>query len=63
LEASPLIITVTDAAGKQLLNFQYQGMKGPNFRDIDMSKLSSGSYIIKIQAGTEVRNIPVVKSL
>jgi hypothetical protein len=62
LESMPLIISVTDATGKQVRSFQYQGVKGPNFRDIDMSSLSSGSYIIKVQAGADVKNLPVVKT-
>lgn len=62
LEPTPLVITLTDATGKQILNYQYQGVKGPNFRDIDMRSLSGGSYIIKVQAGTEVKNIPLVKT-
>ena len=57
-----IVINVTDAAGKQVSASQVQGFKGPNFRDINLNKLSNGSYMIKVQAGTEVKTLPVVKT-
>jgi hypothetical protein len=55
-------IQVTDVLGKQLSNVQLQGVKGPNFRDINLGKYSNGTYMIKIQAGTEVKTLSVVKT-
>jgi hypothetical protein len=55
-------IQVTDVLGKQLSNVQLQGVKGPNFRDINLGKYSNGTYMIKVQAGTEVKTLSVVKT-
>ena len=61
-EASEVILTLTDAAGKQVLSQQVQGFKGVNFTKLNMAKLATGSYTLKVQAGTEIKAMPVVKA-
>lgn len=62
VDASPVLVFVTDASGKQVLTQQIQGQKGQNFRDISLASLAAGNYVIKVQAGTEVKTISVVKT-
>lgn len=61
LDDAEVIITITDAGGKQVQFQQLQGFRGNNIKNLDMSKLASGSYMIKVQYGTEVKTLPVVK--
>ncbi len=61
LNESKIIISVTDGAGKQVKTMQIQGFKGPNIKDLNLSNLSSGNYMMKVQAGSEVKSIPLVK--
>lgn len=61
LNESRIIISVTDGVGKQVKTMQIQGFKGPNIKDLNLSNLSSGNYMMKVQAGSEVKSIPLVK--
>jgi hypothetical protein len=61
LNESKIIISVTDGGGKQVKTMQIQGFKGPNIKDLNLSNLSSGNYMMKVQAGSEVKSIPLVK--
>lgn len=61
LEDAEVIVTINDAGGKQVQHLQLQGFRGNNIKNIDMSKFSAGSYMIKVQYGTEIKTIPVVK--
>lgn len=62
VEAAEISINVINAAGQQIKAFQLQGVKGTNFRDVDMSNLASGNYMIKVQAGKgELKSIQVTK--
>jgi hypothetical protein len=56
-----VILSVLDASGKQIITNQFQGFKGPNIKSLDMAKLASGSYLLKIQNGTETKTMPIVK--
>lgn len=62
LENTDVIISINDAAGKQIQVNQIQGFKGPNNSKIDFSKLSAGSYILKVQAGDKQQVLPLVKA-
>lgn len=55
-------ISLVDASGKQLFTNQLQGIKGANLTSINMSKMAPGSYTLKVQTGTELKVIPVVKA-
>lgn len=60
-ENSPITITLNDANGKLLKNIQVQGLKGINKKEVDMSNLSSGNYLLRIQTATETTTLNVVK--
>ncbi len=63
LEANgEVAVSLIDATGKQLFVKQLQGIKGANLTQIDMSNMATGSYILKVQSGTDVKVIPVVKA-
>ncbi len=55
-------IAIFDAAGKQVSAYQAQGFKGTNINRVDMSKLTTGNYTLKVQTATDVQVIPVVKA-
>jgi hypothetical protein len=55
-------VSILDASGKQLSIQQLQGIKGANITKVDMSKMATGSYSLKVQTTTEVKVIPVVKA-
>ena len=55
-------ISITDASGKQVQTLQMPLFKGANNKDINMTSLAAGSYILKVQTATEVKTIPVVKA-
>ena len=61
IENSPVTITLNDANGKVLKNIQVQGLKGINKKEVDMSNLSSGNYLLRIQTSTETTTLNVVK--
>lgn len=58
---SEIKISVVDATGKQIQNMQLQGFKGLNVKEIGLDKLASGNYMVKVQAGADVKSIPVTK--
>lgn len=55
-------LSLIDATGKQVFVKQLQGIKGANITPINMSKMATGSYTLKVQTGTDVKVIPVVKA-
>ncbi|MEO6491002.1 MAG: T9SS type A sorting domain-containing protein [Ferruginibacter sp.] len=61
LEASEVIIAVTDAIGKEVQKVIVQANKGSNMKQVNMSNLPGGSYIFKVTAGNEVKILSVVK--
>lgn len=63
LEAqADVILTVSDASGKQLFIKQVQGFKGANINTINMSNFATGNYMLKFQVGNDVQTLPIVKS-
>lgn len=62
VENTPINIVIVDAAGKQVDAVQMQGIKGLNVKNINLSAFASGSYLIKVQAGAELKTIAVVKT-
>lgn len=55
-------IAVIDALGKQLSVKNVKGFKGANITSVDMSKMASGNYTLKLQTATETKVVPVVKA-
>ncbi len=62
IEAAPVAIFITDAAGKEIQRIQLQGNKGTNIQKINMTSLASGTYLIKVSAGGEIKTLSVVKA-
>ena len=62
LQTGKVSITITDATGKLVKNMQVQGFKGSNVKDINLSNLSSGNYMLKLQTAGEVSTMPLVKA-
>lgn len=54
-------IMIIDAAGQQVKQIQVKGVKGTNVETINMSSLASGTYLIKVQIGTDIQTLSVVK--
>lgn len=59
---APVVVTVTDGAGKLMQRLEIAGQKGTNQTRIDMAKYAAGTYMVKIQAGDMIQSIPVIKS-
>lgn len=60
-EASTVSINLTDAAGKQLQQIQLAGAKGINVNKISLAGYATGSYILKVNSGTEITTLPILK--
>jgi hypothetical protein len=56
-----VLISITDAAGKQVKQIQVNGNKGLNTKKIDMLSMASGTYLLKVTTGTEIKTLSVVK--
>ena len=54
-------IVLSDAAGKQIESGALNGIKGLNIYPLNMSKLSKGTYMIRVIGGSESKTLPVVK--
>lgn len=60
-EAGRINIQLFDATGKLISASVLEGVKGLNTHPLNMSKLSSGTYMVRIIAGEQVQTIPVIK--
>ncbi len=58
---SQIILSISDAAGRIIQNIEFAGFKGLNQKKIDLSKLAGGSYMIKVNNGSEVQTISLIK--
>jgi hypothetical protein len=38
-----------------------KGLKGQNTKEINMSSLPTGNYVLRVLTGTETKTIPVIK--
>lgn len=56
-----VMVTINDGAGKQVQSIPMQLFKGLNIKTINMSSFAAGSYMLSINAGTEIKNIALVK--
>ncbi|MEP6584319.1 MAG: T9SS type A sorting domain-containing protein [Ginsengibacter sp.] len=59
--AANITLSITDAAGRIVQNMEFAGYKGLNQKKIDLSKLAGGSYMLKVNTGTEVQTVPLIK--
>ncbi|UAY51725.1 T9SS type A sorting domain-containing protein [Ferruginibacter albus] len=61
-KAGNIIFSLTDATGKQLRQLQTSGIKGSNTNTLQMEGLASGSYLLKVSAGTETSILTIFKN-
>lgn len=58
---STIILSLTDASGKLLQKTQFNGFKGLNQKQIDLSKFASGSYLLKVNSGNEIQTLSIIR--
>lgn len=61
-EAAKVTILISDAAGKIVNTLQINGVKGINQKQINVANYPAGMYNFKIQAGTQLQTISVIKA-
>jgi hypothetical protein len=61
VESAPVTITLNDANGKQVQIIQMKGLKGQNTKEINMSSLPTGNYVLRVLTVTDTKTIPVIK--
>lgn len=60
-KAGVIKVSINDALGKQISHKEFNGQKGLNQHNIDLSGVSAGSYMIKVRANNKIQSIPVIK--
>jgi hypothetical protein len=60
-DAGKINISLLNAAGQKINSAVINGISGLNTYTLNMSRLASGSYVLKVENGSESRTIPVVK--
>ncbi|MDQ6889427.1 MAG: T9SS type A sorting domain-containing protein [Bacteroidota bacterium] len=58
---SQIRLSISDAAGRIVQNIEFAGFKGLNQKKLDLSKLAGGSYMLKVNNGSEIQTVPMVK--
>jgi len=61
-EAQVIKVSVNDALGNIVQQLQITGLKGMNEKTLDLSNVPSGTYMIRIQAGQDIKTLSVVKN-
>lgn len=61
-QAQAIKVSINDALGNLVKQIQITGQKGVNEKTLDLSSLPSGSYMIRIQAGQNLKTIPIIKN-
>lgn len=61
-EASRVSVTISDAAGKIVNKVDLNGNKGVNQYNVDVTKLASGTYLMRVSAGDDVQTLSLVVS-
>ena len=61
-QSQEIKVSVNDAVGNVVKQIEIKGQKGLNEKAIDLSTVPAGSYIIRIQAGDNMKTIPVIKN-
>jgi hypothetical protein len=60
-KAATVNITINDATGKEVQNFNLEGNVGFNITRLHLEKFSSGNYIINVKIGDSVQVVPIIK--
>lgn len=61
-EAQVIKVSVNNALGNMVKQYQIIGQKGSNEKTIDLSNVPSGSYMIRIEAGQNKKTLSVIKN-
>ena len=61
-EATTVAVSITDVAGQTMQQFSFPGIKGNNQHKINLNKYAAGTYMIKVNAGDQMKTISVVKT-
>jgi uncharacterized protein Veg len=61
-QAQVIKVSVNNALGNVVKQYQVTGQKGNNEKTIDLSDVPPGSYMIRIQAGQHTKTLPVIKN-
>jgi hypothetical protein len=56
-----LSLDLSDASGKMIQQMQIQGAKGNNINKLNLDGLATGSYLLKVNSGSEIASLPIVK--
>ena len=57
-----IALDVVALDGKIVQHIEFLGIKGMNTQQVDLRQLSSGNYLLKLNLGTEVQTLSVVKT-
>lgn len=61
-QAQVIKVSVNDALGNLVKQMEINGQKGMNEKTIDLSTIPTGSYMIRIQAGQNIKTMPIIKN-
>jgi hypothetical protein len=61
-EAQVIKVSVNNALGNIVQQFEIAGQKGINEKSLDLSSVPAGSYMIRIQAGQNRKTLSVIKN-
>jgi hypothetical protein len=61
-QAQVIKVSVNDALGNLVKQIQINGQKGMNEKTLDLSIVPTGSYMIRIQAGQNIKTMPIIKN-
>jgi hypothetical protein len=59
--AADLALSLVDASGKTVQQLQVAAAKGTTTEQLDLSGYASGSYLLKVNNGTDITTLPIVK--
>ncbi len=61
-QAQVIKVSVTNALGNLVKQLEITGQKGLNEKTLDLSNLPGGSYMIRIQAGKNIKTLSIIKN-
>lgn len=62
VQAQVIKVSVNDALGKSMKQFEISAQNGMNEKILDLSTIPIGSYMIRIQAGQNSKTLPIIKN-
>lgn len=58
--AAQVVLLVSDLCGRTVQTLTWQALQGNNTRSIDMSKLNSGMYLLRLQSSFGTQNVKIL---